>query len=232
MNRLVVVVPRRVFASLLGVSLVLALAACAGAGCSSATLSSPSTDDASSDAPAASDGSSPETGGDPADGGSPLEGGEGGVDASAPFVLTSTAFVDKGTLPVRFTCDGDGVSPPLAWGGAPPGTVGYALLMTTLAKDGLKWNWVLYDLSSSVRALTEASAGVGTAGLTSDGPNLAYSPPCSQGPGAKTYTFTVYALSGAPTLPADPHAVTGAVLETAIEPLTLAKSALSVSYTR
>jgi phosphatidylethanolamine-binding protein (PEBP) family uncharacterized protein len=104
--------------------------------------------------------------------------------------------------------------------------------MTTLAPDGLKWNWVLHGIPASTSALAEAESGIGTAGLTSDGPNLAYSPPCSQGPGAKTYTFTLYALSAVPALPADPHEVTGAVLGEAITALTLGESALSVSYTR
>ncbi len=81
------------------------------------------------------------------------------------------------------------------------GTVELAVLATTVAKDGLKWNWVLHAVPSGVTALAEGQQGVGIAGLTSDGPNLAYSPPCSQGPGAKTYTFTVYALSARPSCP-------------------------------
>ena len=143
-----------------------------------------------------------------------------------------TRVYDGGTLPADFTCDGAGTSPPLAWSGVPAGTVELALLMTTLAKDGLKWNWVLYGLPPTPAALAVGSNGGGTCGLTSDGPNLAYSPPCSQGPGAKTYTFTLYALSARPTLPAQPSQVTGAVLTDAISTITLAKSELSVSYTR
>ena len=41
--------------------------------------------------------------------------------------LSSTAFAEGGTLPPRFTCDGDGVSPPLAWEDVPDGTQGFAL---------------------------------------------------------------------------------------------------------
>jgi phosphatidylethanolamine-binding protein (PEBP) family uncharacterized protein len=54
------------------------------------------------------------------------------------FVLTSTAFEDGGTLPLVHTCDGAGSSPPLSWTGGPAGTLEYAVLMTTLANDGLK----------------------------------------------------------------------------------------------
>jgi phosphatidylethanolamine-binding protein (PEBP) family uncharacterized protein len=169
-----------------------------------------------------------------------IDAAEASVDAAAdgaqphagPFTLTSASFVDGGTLPAEFTCDGVGHSPPLAWMGIPSGTKSLALLMTTEAKDGLKWNWVLYGVPPTASSLAVASKGVGTCGLTSDGPALAYAPPCSAGPGAKLYTFTLYALSADPVLPAVPKDVTGAVLTSAIAPITLAKSAVTVSYTR
>lgn len=151
---------------------------------------------------------------------------------SAELVLESSAFMADGTLPVDHTCDGAGRSPPLAWRGAPAETVSFALMMSVVARDGMKWNWVLYDIPGTVSALPEASMGIGTAGLTSDGPNLAYSPPCSRGPGAMRYTFTLYALSARPMLPASPRMVTGAVLTAAIERLTIARASISVTYTR
>jgi len=148
---------------------------------------------------------------------------------TAPFVLTSPAFTD--VLPVDYTCDGAGHSPPLAWSGVPDGAVELAVMATTMARDGEKWNWVLFGLPAGTTGL-EVDTTLGTAGLTSDGPNLAWSPPCSQGPGAKVYTFTVYALSAAPELPASPRDVTGPVLTAAIAEITLGEAALSVSYTR
>lgn len=153
------------------------------------------------------------------------------ADAAAAMVLTSPAFVDRGALPARYTCDDAGVSPPLAWSNAPPSTVEYALLMTTLAPDGLKWNWVLYRIPAGTGALLEATT-VGVAGRTSDGPALAYAPPCSQGPGAKSYTFTLHALTRAPSLPPTPAQVTGAVLDDAVADRTAASASLTVTYTR
>jgi phosphatidylethanolamine-binding protein (PEBP) family uncharacterized protein len=154
------------------------------------------------------------------------------TDASAPFTLTSPAFVDGGTLPAVYTCDGAGTLPPLAWADAPAGTAEFAVLMTTMARDGQKWNWVLFSIPAETSAIPEGDASVGVAGLTSDGPNLAYAPPCSQGPGEKRYTFTVYALSASPALPGSAREVTGPVLTEAIAPLTLATSAMTVGYTR
>jgi len=149
------------------------------------------------------------------------------------FTLSSAAFQNGGTLPVVYTCDGAGFSPPLAWTGAPKGTVEFALMMTTIAVDSMKkWNWVLYNIPGNATSLAENTVGVGTAGLTSDGPELRYYPPCSQGPGAKTYTFTVYALSGTPTFAVSPDSVNGAILTAAISKMTLDSCRLSISYTR
>ena len=46
-----------------------------------------------------------------------------------PFVLTSPAFVENAVIPTRYTGDGENVSPPLAWSGAPPGTESFVLTM-------------------------------------------------------------------------------------------------------
>jgi len=147
-----------------------------------------------------------------------------------PF--SGTVILGRPTRRVVYTCDGAGYSPPLAWSGAPAGTVQFAMLMTTLANDGMKWNWVMYGIPASATALAEGGVDVGTFGLTSDGPDLRYYPPCSQGPSAKTYTFTIYALSAAPVLSVPAGQVSGAVLTSAISSLTLDSSRVSVTYTR
>jgi phosphatidylethanolamine-binding protein (PEBP) family uncharacterized protein len=168
----------------------------------------------------------------------PLPSDAAPVDASSAdastvaLTLTSKAFVDGGTLPTAYTCDGSGTSPPLAWSGTPPGAAELALLMTTEARDGRKWNWVLHSIPTAKGAIDEGSKEVGVAGLTSDGPLLQYYPPCSQGPGAKSYTFTLYALRSKPALPSAPNQVTGAVLEAAIAGITIAKASITVTYTR
>ena len=151
------------------------------------------------------------------------------------FTLTSPVFVAGGTLPGQYTCDGTGgmlsASPPLAWTGAPAGTVEYALTISTIALDGTKWNWVLYNIPASVTSLAEGTT-VGTAGVSTDGPDLRYYPPCSSGPGVKSYTFTLYALSGTPTFSVPASQVTGEILTSAISPLILGSSQVNVSYTR
>lgn len=45
------------------------------------------------------------------------------------IALSSMAFSPGGRLPIRFTADGEGVSPPLLWTNLPPGTVSLALIV-------------------------------------------------------------------------------------------------------
>jgi phosphatidylethanolamine-binding protein (PEBP) family uncharacterized protein len=151
----------------------------------------------------------------------------------AAFTLSSTAAVEAGALPASFTCDGAGVTMPLSWSNAPAATTGFAVLMTTLPGDGTtKWSWVLYGIPSTTAGLAMDSSGVGTLGLADGAPVAGYSPPCSEGPGAKTYTFTVHALSGTPTFAVAAGQVTGQMVSDAIVPLTLASASLNVSYAR
>lgn len=133
-----------------------------------------------------------------------------------------------------YTCDGTGGghSPPLEWTGAPQGTVEFAIMVTTLALDGLEWNWVLYHIPGNVTSLAETTVGVGTAGVSSDSPEHRYYPPCSTGPGAKTYTFTIYALSGTPTFSVPENEVNGDILTRAISPLIIGSRQMNVTYTR
>jgi phosphatidylethanolamine-binding protein (PEBP) family uncharacterized protein len=153
--------------------------------------------------------------------------------AGGTFALTSPVASDGGTLPAEYTCDGAGSTIALAWANPPSGTREFALMMTTLPGDGTtKWNWVLYGIPGSATGLAKNSSGVGTPGVGSDGPQAAYQPPCSQGPGAKLYTFTLYALSASPSLPAPASQVTGAVLTSAIANITLGSASLRLSYTR
>jgi phosphatidylethanolamine-binding protein (PEBP) family uncharacterized protein len=77
--------------------------------------------------------------------------------------------------------------------------------------------------------LPKNSTSIGTAGVGSDGPSAAYQPPCSSGLGTKSYTFTVYALSAAPTFTST---VTGSVLLSAISSTTVATGSMVLTLTR
>lgn len=104
--------------------------------------------------------------------------------------------------------------------------------MSTLPGDGsTKYNWVLYNIEAARTNIPRANFGVGQTGVGSDGPAAAYQPPCSQGPGNKTYTFTLYALSTA-LATATAAAQDGATLLAGMAPNVLAKASLNAVYSR
>jgi len=94
------------------------------------------------------------------------------------------------------------------------------------------WYWVLYNVPAGTTNLPTNVKGVGTLGNNSVDSKLAYSPPCSKGPGRKTYTYTVFALSAAPQIGVDASAVTRDVLLAAIQDRTLSSATLTVTYNR
>ncbi|MBV8693792.1 MAG: hypothetical protein JO367_02765 [Actinobacteria bacterium] len=61
-------------------------------------------------------------------------------NATGTISLTSTAFNPDGPLPVQFSCDGEGTSPPLAWSGVPKNATSLTLTVTDPDANGfLHW---------------------------------------------------------------------------------------------
>jgi len=154
------------------------------------------------------------------------------------FQLSSPAFVDGGKFPSEYTCDGAGMSPALAWSGAPAGTKSFAVTFDTLpgpprpgeADSGKHAMFTLFNIPAAATSIAAGNKSVGTYGQNFQGKSLGYTPPCSQGPGDKIYTFTIYALST--SLDLQPSAATEAALEAAVVGKVLAQKNLSVTYAR
>ena len=115
--------------------------------------------------------------------------------------LSSAAFDEGGMLPPRFTCDGDGASPPLAWEDVPDGTQRFALICEDPdAPSGLFTHWVLYNLTAGSRELAEgipkdAVLSIGARQGTNSFGGLGYGGACPP-PGDREhrYIFKLYAL--------------------------------------
>jgi len=154
--------------------------------------------------------------------------------AAGAFTLTSPAVTSQGGLQAAYTCDGAGTSPPLTWTAAPKGTKGYALVMDHVPPEGgHHWYWLMWGIPAKTHALSANVTKIGFLGGNSVNQNIGYAPPCSKGPGTKTYTITVYALSGSPKLPKKSSAsVTRDSLLAAISGITLEKAVLDVTYER
>ncbi len=148
------------------------------------------------------------------------------------FTLTSPAFEAGGKMPAEFTGDGDGISPPLKWSGAPAGTKYFALQLWHKPKpdgDEVKSYWVLTNIPATVTGLEKNSKTVGKEGYNDKG-KTGYDPMKSKGPGPKEYHITLYALSAEPKF--DTDKVTRADLLKAIKGITLAETTLRYTYER
>ncbi len=75
--------------------------------------------------------------------------------------LTSPSFENQKRMARKFTCDGEDISPALAWSGAPEGTLSFALIVDDPdapdpANPKMTWvHWILYNIPSTVSALPE-----------------------------------------------------------------------------
>jgi Raf kinase inhibitor-like YbhB/YbcL family protein len=153
--------------------------------------------------------------------------------AKSGMVLRSPAVTEGGQLPVEFTGDGASATLPLEWTGVPEDTKSFAVVMHHMDPEGkAKWYWVLYDLPANTRSLPKNVSGVGSLGNNSVNGRTEYAPPHSKGPGAKTYVYTVYALSVPVKLDGPSAQVSREVLLAAMEDSILAKAELRVVYTR
>ena len=115
--------------------------------------------------------------------------------------LYSSAFAPMAAIPPRHSCDGEDISPPLAWRGVPAGTASLALIVDDPdapdpAAPKMTWvHWLLYNLPPDLTALAEglperpagALEGVNDFGLS------AYRGPCPP-VGTHRYFFKLYAL--------------------------------------
>ena len=117
--------------------------------------------------------------------------------------LTSTAFKEGAPIPVKYTCDGADLSPPLAWSGVPAGAATLALIADDPDAPGRTWvHWVLYNLPASFGGLPENVPKVeapkdlgGAAHGRNDSDELGYGGPCPPLGPAHRYFFKLYALA-------------------------------------
>lgn len=117
-----------------------------------------------------------------------------------PFRLSSTAFADGAAIPRRFTCEGEDVSPPLAWSGAPAGAESFALVCSDAdAPAGTWYHWAVFDIPAAAVSLAESHPKDATVGGIRQGLNdfkrTGYGGPCPpRGHGIHHYRFVLTAL--------------------------------------
>jgi len=115
--------------------------------------------------------------------------------------LRSSGFGNGTTIPRRFTCDGEDVSPPLAWTNPPAGTRSFVLLCDDPDAPAGTWHhWAAYDIAADRSGLAEGVGKVGAAQgfkqAINDFQKPGYGGPCPpHRHGTHHYRFRLLALS-------------------------------------
>jgi len=123
----------------------------------------------------------------------------------ASLALTSGAFATNGPIPKRYTCDGENISPPLAWRDRPGSTAAFALIMDDPdAPSGAFTHWVLFNMPGTAHSLPEAVPTTerldgGALQGENGASRIGYTGPCPPS-GTHHYHFTLYALDTALSL--------------------------------
>ncbi|RCV47531.1 YbhB/YbcL family Raf kinase inhibitor-like protein [Marinitenerispora sediminis] len=118
------------------------------------------------------------------------------AEATDDITVTSPMIREGETIPERYTCEGEGVSPPLRWSGLPSGTESLAVLVDdTEASGGAQVYWVVYGLDPENPELPEGSVPQPGHQAQNSVGAADYEPPCPEGDEDHEYRFTVYALS-------------------------------------
>jgi Raf kinase inhibitor-like YbhB/YbcL family protein len=114
--------------------------------------------------------------------------------------LRSESFADGGPMPATFTCDGENISPRLAWQDVPEGANSFAILCSDPDAPAQRWyHWAIFDLPASSRYLPEGvlrtQSGVLRQGVNDFG-NVGYDGPCPpRHSGLHSYLFSLLALA-------------------------------------
>lgn len=121
------------------------------------------------------------------------------IQSEKEFILTSEVFLEGEPIPSKYACNGDDISPPLAWSGAPDNTNAFVLIMDDPdAPVGIWVHWVLFNIPGNEAVLdvglpADAELPDGSQQGTNSWGRVGYGGPCPPS-GVHRYFFKLYAL--------------------------------------
>ena len=108
--------------------------------------------------------------------------------------ITSPAFSNNQTLPAKYSCDGEGINPPLGFSEIPINTKSLALICDDPdAPSGSFCHWLLWNINPQETQIAERSVPQGATQGINSGEKPGYYPPCPP-QGVHRYIFSLYAL--------------------------------------
>lgn len=117
------------------------------------------------------------------------------AEGGTPMKIWSPEFQDGQPIPARFTCDGEDLSPALAWSEVPASAKSLALVVDDPDAPAGTWvHWVVVNLPPGCEGLPEGGPlPSGAREVTNDFGRPKYGGPCPPG-GTHRYYFKLYAL--------------------------------------
>ncbi len=150
-----------------------------------------------------------------------------------PMKISSPAFQHNGSIPSKYTCDGQNTNPTLDFADIPAGAKSLVLLMDdpdvpkSIRPDGMWDHWVVWNMPPTTVSITEGETPTGAVGKNTGGSQL-YGGPCPPDREHR-YFFKLYALDALLDLP---EGSSKAVVEKAMKGHVLAQAELVGRYNR
>lgn len=113
--------------------------------------------------------------------------------------LTSPHWQNNQTIPTQFTCEGEDISPALAWSDIPDGTKSFVLIVRDPDAPSKEWiHWLVKDISANVTNVANNTVPAGGVEVMNDFGRTGWGGPCPPN-GEHRYYFELYALAVATT---------------------------------
>ncbi len=118
----------------------------------------------------------------------------------AEIEINSPAFKEGEIIPIKYTCDGENISPEIKFGEVPSGVKSLALICDDPDAPAKTWvHWVIFNIPPDLEKLPEgiepektlengANQGI------NDSRNIGYCGPCPPSGSAHHYHFKIYGL--------------------------------------
>ncbi|HEC88492.1 MAG TPA: YbhB/YbcL family Raf kinase inhibitor-like protein [Thermoplasmata archaeon] len=116
------------------------------------------------------------------------------------MIIESPAFREGDVIPVKYTCDGEDMSPPLKWRDVPSNAKSIAIICEDPDAPLIKWiHWIIYNIPPEIGELNEnIPKKEEIEGGIRQGKNswnkFGYGGPCPPGKKPHRYYFRMYAL--------------------------------------
>ena len=108
--------------------------------------------------------------------------------------IKSEAFEDGGMIPVKFTCEGPNVSPPLEFIDVSVEAKSLILIIEDPDAEARPWvHWLVFNIPPDVKRFEENSIASGARQGLCNGNTLGYEGPCPP-ENEHTYLFKLYAI--------------------------------------